>query len=577
MKTMQELHEEIFSYLINWSETTRLENSQINPYFYMRSIRDSRFKEGYWFPGNKNYLCISFWAGGDSLNKTPNIYFELNKKFGCRAFIVAKDSLSKTKYFNNLIPVLNQGLTNQYKLNRTYKYWIKTLSNDISSFQSALEYYINNDKRRIDEFIDKNKLTEYEDFVSRFGFITPLDFDTMISRVMKERENINLRENVKQIDRLLQPKLQFALTGISVENFQGFKNAKINDLPPASKWFFITGENGYGKTTFLQAIALGFCEDPDLDKFLETKTRISIDCNYLNKRGFLVRTKDGLSSDEKFTYGNFVLGYGPARLNVQTQSSENIETNQNGILSLFDNTTLLKNINYELFATSKTNMNSFNELQEIVKIVTKSKVSEILVIDREVLFIETLTNGDKLDPLPLFKLAAGLRSTINIVFDIYFRLKRVHRDANYKDFFGLVIIDEIENHLHPILQKELPRTLSNVFPNIQFIVSTHSPIPLLGAEKNSVILKVNRTKVDGITIERLDEVIDFPNLLPNTLLTSPIFGFQEIFSESRDDQKFIRTETTYEEIIENDKQKSRIKNYLTKDTTTEILNLLKKK
>jgi hypothetical protein len=102
MKEIQKIHEDVFNYLNSWSEQSRTSKLEINPYFYMRSVRDERFKKGFWFPGNDNYLCISFWAGGDSKNKTPNIYFEINEKFGCRVIMVSKDSDSKFLYFKRI-------------------------------------------------------------------------------------------------------------------------------------------------------------------------------------------------------------------------------------------------------------------------------------------------------------------------------------------------------------------------------------------------------------------------------------------------------------------------------------------
>ena len=103
MRNIERIHDEIFTYLNDWSEQSRRENREVNPYFYMRSVRDERFRKGYWFPGNDSYICLSFWSGGDSSNKTPNMYFELNEKAGCRVIIVAKDSEAKYDYFEQLV------------------------------------------------------------------------------------------------------------------------------------------------------------------------------------------------------------------------------------------------------------------------------------------------------------------------------------------------------------------------------------------------------------------------------------------------------------------------------------------
>jgi predicted ATP-binding protein involved in virulence len=437
--------------------------------------------------------------------------------------------------------------------------------------------FLFSEKKLIDEFIDNYPPDELEEFSSKFGFINSKDFDIMYSRVLKERDTIKENEYNKRIGFLNLPKLPYALLGINIENYQGVVSTGINELNPNSRWIYITGENGYGKTTILQAIALGLSKDPDLEKYLDTYTRIYIELVHHNEKAFPVRTKGNISNLESYDFGQFVLGYGPARLNVQSKTSENMEDrSSNNVLSLFDNETLLKNINYELFASSHSDKTTFDELEELIKTVTKGRISQIKIKEREAQFVETLSNGDILEPMPLNKLAAGFRSIINIVIDIYLRFKKIHTNKKYIDFYGIVLIDEIENHLHPIIQRELPITLSQVFPKIQFIISTHSPIPLLGADKNSIILKANRLKKDGVTIERLDESIDFANLLPNTILTSPIFGFQGIFSESKDDDNFIRVETTYAEVKTNDDQTSRIEKHLSKETASEILKLLKK-
>jgi predicted ATP-binding protein involved in virulence len=88
-----------------------------------------------------------------------------------------------------------------------------------------------------------------------------------------------------------------------------------------------------------------------------------------------------------------------------------------------------------------------------------------------------------------------------------------------KELTGIVLIDELDLHFHPKLQRRWP--LSDVFPKVQFIASTHSVMPLLAAPESSVFLKVTRNKAAGIQLEQIQ--IDIKNLLPNSLLTSPLF------------------------------------------------------
>ena len=53
----------------------------------------------------------------------------------------------------------------------------------------------------------------------------------------------------------------------------------------------------------------------------------------------------------------------------------------------------------------------------------------------------------------------------------------------FRDITGIVLIDEIDTHLHPSLQCEIVPQLIQLFPKVQFIVSSHSPLFLLGMEK----------------------------------------------------------------------------------------------
>lgn len=573
---IMKIHQDIFNFLQSWSESSRT-TDVINPYFYMRVQRDERFKKGYWFPGNDEYLCVSFWAGGDSNNKTPSVYFEVHKKIGVRVLVVSKDSTEKHAYFSKMVTFLNQNTaSDRYEPILKGKIWEKLYSKNYQNFQKYLSDFIKTDKILIDNYLqEQGGKIEFEDFVSPFEFISASNFDRMLSRVLNEqqtqKETTQTHEESPINENTLKEPLPFYLQGISIENFQGIVNTSIADLPARARWIYITGENGYGKTTILQAIALGFDRE-DLEKFIETKSKIKIT---VGNNGVIIRSKNSTTAQDKDNLEK-VVGYGPSRLNIQAQSSENAERDSlQNTMSLFDNMMLLKNINYELFAASTVNSGAFKDLENIIKTLTKGRIESIRIEGTEAQFVEKLSNGERLAPLPLSKLASGFRNIINMACDIYLRLRAANLQKSYNDFEGIVLIDEIETHLHPILQKELSDSFSLVFPKIQFIASTHSPIPLLGAPSDAVILKVNRNNEQGITIERIDEIVEFESLLPNTILTSPIFGFQDILPKGKDPSKFVRVEATYDEVIQNDQQKVEIQQFLSDKNHAALLKLLK--
>ncbi len=77
------------------------------------------------------------------------------------------------------------------------------------------------------------------------------------------------------------------------------------------------------------------------------------------------------------------------------------------------------------------------------------------------------------DIFPFSQLPQGYRRMLSIVFDIANRSYMLNKNCNPQ---GVVIIDELELHLHPSLAQEVLQRLKKTFPRVQFIVSTHSPL-----------------------------------------------------------------------------------------------------
>ncbi len=139
-----------------------------------------------------------------------------------------------------------------------------------------------------------------------------------------------------------------------------------------------------------------------------------------------------------------------------------------------------------------------------------------------------------------------------MVGDIILRLSHQQTD-NIDDLKGIVIIDEFDLHLHPKWQWEMPKLLSEVFPSVQFIVSTHSVIPVLGAPEKPVCFNVTRPDKQGIQMERWDDKIDIENLTPNLLFSSPLFDYQNIIPRYNKDKSKVGIEDIYDKKIRNQK------------------------
>lgn len=80
--------------------------------------------------------------------------------------------------------------------------------------------------------------------------------------------------------------------------------------------------------------------------------------------------------------------------------------------------------------------------------------------------------------LEVGQLSDGVRNMIALVADIAYRMARINSDLGReaaKKTPGLILIDEVDMHLHPEWQQTVVQSLMNAFPSVQFVVTTHSP------------------------------------------------------------------------------------------------------
>lgn len=88
---------------------------------------------------------------------------------------------------------------------------------------------------------------------------------------------------------------------------------------------------------------------------------------------------------------------------------------------------------------------------------------------------------------------------------------------------GIVMIDELELHLHPNWQRSIIKSLSATFPNVQFIFTTHSPLILSGVRREYTVLLNNGCVMDNDALPDIysataDEILEKYNILIHLLL-----------------------------------------------------------
>lgn len=132
----------------------------------------------------------------------------------------------------------------------------------------------------------------------------------------------------------------------------------------------------------------------------------------------------------------------------------------------------------------------------------KQFINQSKLLPENVQFEKIDKNGEPIfkDPqnqgIRITELSDGYRSILSLIFELLRQLIRVYglkavfpegmAENDQINLPGVVLIDEIDAHLHPSWQAEIGNWFLRLFPKIQFIVSTHSPIICRAAEKGSI-------------------------------------------------------------------------------------------
>lgn len=149
------------------------------------------------------------------------------------------------------------------------------------------------------------------------------------------------------------------------------------------------------------------------------------------------------------------------------------------------------------FKENLNNKETSFQLESVINVIVKnipgaSNIKWVFDPDR----IQTLyIVFDNKQEIPFHYLSDGYRNLLAIFSDIAYRCVTLNphfkTEANLKSE-GIVLIDELDLHLHPSWQQEIVKKLKLSFPKIQFLATTHSPFIMQEMEDNEVY-KINST------------------------------------------------------------------------------------
>jgi predicted ATP-binding protein involved in virulence len=366
---------------------------------------------------------------------------------------------------------------------------------------------------------------------------------------------------------------------VEVEDFRCFGPRQVLDLSdgnghPAS-WTILLGDNGVGKTTLLQSLALF---QPEVTLFPADESRSEVEYIVPGGLGFfrnpwfifeqlqpnsfvgvtlylgdkLSQRKEGqfvgdyyikyygMSGTDSNIKGLICYGYGASRRLGKTSLSE--RDNQDSCASLFYSDIELLNAEEWLLQADYAVSRQSHDLQG-----AKRRLDQIKSVLRTLLpGVEELdiapSKRSKLQAIVRFKtpfgwvrmqdLSLGYTTMISWIVDFASRLfDRYPNSENPLTEPAICLIDEIDLHLHPKWQRTIMDFLCNLFPNTQFIATAHSPlivqaasatnanIVLLRREDNHVVIDNNPQSIANWRVDQIltSELFDLPSARPPDL------------------------------------------------------------
>lgn len=319
------------------------------------------------------------------------------------------------------------------------------------------------------------------------------------------------------------------IKNIKVKRIFHLRDFEINIGNASSPHLFITGKNGSGKTILLNAIGeyLDKIRNDKSLNFTKNQEHIAVYESLLkDSRNELQRHQyqnslDGLNKIEKCTKaelvfgnivnvsdsyhkGDFVFAFYVADRKPDMKEPKNPEKPilnkprmiKEGLTSQFIKFLVDLKIQ-EALARNETQINDadnigawFDNFEKLLGEIYSDTNLKIVFNYKDYSF--RIQTDNKL--FRFTELSDGFAAIMDIMSDLILKMQSPDSLVRAYEKRGIVLIDEVENHLHLALQKNIMPILTKVFPNIQFIVTTHSPF-VLNSLDNAVAYDLEHNKM----------------------------------------------------------------------------------
>lgn len=314
------------------------------------------------------------------------------------------------------------------------------------------------------------------------------------------------------------------LEHIRLRNIRCFDDLSIDFTDGASlrKRTTILGDNSLGKSTLLRAIAIALCNEGDAAALIQmmpgplirtgqTSGQITIRLvaapdgqRFTIEKRIQTETSGGetvrqTSSPTEIPWSSlFVCGYGTQRTAMATESHDEYKPGK-AVETLFNANATLQNPEVVLLRQEPG-----------LRLQLQKKLLDVMLLDSPDYVIEETGQGLRLrGPFGVASfpvLSDGYRSTAQWLIDMLSWLILAGRFSPGNEPSGILLIDEIEQHLHPRWQRHVLQRLSAQLPNMQIIATTHTPLVISGVAdvESSSLLRLQADARGRIDLELIE-------------------------------------------------------------------------
>lgn len=343
---------------------------------------------------------------------------------------------------------------------------------------------------------------------------------------------------------------EYFISEIDIEKLHHLSDMKIKLNPEKRQHLLLTGRNGSGKTSLLLEIQkfLKAINDGHLISLLEkypewknrAKERMNAASNETKKfeeekayrqyvewiekyqNGVQVKLNDYDGLERTYTKGEFITAYFSAERKAKFLQPHGVEEIKLSNAYRIDNdagSVLLKYMVHlrtqQAFArnegddaTAEKIQNWFDRFESALRILL-DETSIHLEYDYKKYDFKIHQNGR--ESFSFNELSDGYSSVIYIVSDLILRMDKnwlFDDKISQYDYQGIVLIDELETHLHIELQKKILPFLTEFFPGLQFIVTTHSPY-ILNSISNAKAYDLERhVELENLSVFSSDDLAE---------------------------------------------------------------------